>query len=401
MSELFYPHGSGAELATYLYAKLLDEAGIRVAVITNRFQGEQEVTKSRNLVIFRLPLGDKNGSAKYGVIKRSDVLLSSFVRKLIKWCDIVYVPRFWFTAILLAKAHKKPVVTHLHDYVPICPLSVSYNSVEDALCSKRYGCSVRCIYLHECETRRLLGRLESVVLNSTLWPFLSKLIQCSDAVICVSRVQQSILIKQAPFLAGKTRVIYNPLPEAPPTPVESEDFGYFGGPNYLKGFGVLFEALSILDKKHLSNTIRIHATKFPLQCRTQTKRFSGIELIFYHRLDEASFEKVYRRISTVVVPSIWPEPLPYVVAEALMKGRLVIASNVGGINELVEGCSGTFLFEPKDHKHLCGLVKYVSDLDKRTILELGAKNRETFSKKFSNEKSLRDFIYLLERAVCR
>jgi len=400
LSELFYPHGSGAELATYMYAKLLDEAGINVIVVTNRFQGEQKLTKNRNVVVYRLPLLNKNGSAKYGVLKRSDILLSSFMRKLIRWSDIVYVPRFWFTAIILAKIYRKPVVTHLHDYIPICPLSVLYNSIGDGLCVKKHSCSVRCIYLHEYKTRSILRRLESTALNSTLWPFLSKIIQCSDAVICVSEAQRRVLVKHAPSLITKTRVIYNPLPEASVTAIENNDFGYFGGPSYLKGFHVLSNALSILNKTPLYNTIRIHATKFPIQCRTQIKRIGNINLIFYGKLDRTSFEKVYRGISTVVVPSIWPEPLPYVVAEALMKGRLLIASNVGGINELVNGCSGTFLFEPKDYEHLCELVKYVNGLDKQIILELGAKNRETFSKKFSNEKTLRDFIYVLERAVC-
>jgi hypothetical protein len=44
LSELFYPHG-GAELATYLYAKLLSEAGFNAVVITNRFTGESDVSK--------------------------------------------------------------------------------------------------------------------------------------------------------------------------------------------------------------------------------------------------------------------------------------------------------------------------------------------------------------------
>jgi hypothetical protein len=48
LSELFYPHGSGGELATYLYAKLLSEAGINVIVITNRFAGEPDVSKKEN-----------------------------------------------------------------------------------------------------------------------------------------------------------------------------------------------------------------------------------------------------------------------------------------------------------------------------------------------------------------
>ena len=74
LSELFYPHGGGAELATYLYAKLLTEAGFNVVVVTNRFTGELEVSKSKNLIVYRLPLFDGTESVKYSILRRVDVL---------------------------------------------------------------------------------------------------------------------------------------------------------------------------------------------------------------------------------------------------------------------------------------------------------------------------------------
>ena len=40
LSELFYPHGGGAEFATYLISKKLAEAGHQIRVITNRFRDE-------------------------------------------------------------------------------------------------------------------------------------------------------------------------------------------------------------------------------------------------------------------------------------------------------------------------------------------------------------------------
>ena len=56
LSELFYPHGGGAELATSLYADILAKEGNDVKIVTNRFASEQEVTKKGNLVIYRVPL---------------------------------------------------------------------------------------------------------------------------------------------------------------------------------------------------------------------------------------------------------------------------------------------------------------------------------------------------------
>jgi len=90
LSELFYPHGGGAELATFLYAKLLSEAGFNIAVVTNRFVAESEVSKNENLIIYRLNLVKDNGIGKYSILQRFDVLFSSFMRKMVKWADVVY-----------------------------------------------------------------------------------------------------------------------------------------------------------------------------------------------------------------------------------------------------------------------------------------------------------------------
>jgi hypothetical protein len=111
LSELFYPHGGGAELATYMYAKLLSKRpGIRVTVVTNQFPGEAYFSKNEGFSIYRLPLL-KNESMKYSILQRFDVLLSSVVRKLCKQSDIVYIPRYWISAIPLAKNLGKPVIT--------------------------------------------------------------------------------------------------------------------------------------------------------------------------------------------------------------------------------------------------------------------------------------------------
>jgi hypothetical protein len=48
LSELFYPHGSGGELDTFIYANLLSTANVNVVVITNRFGGEPELTGGKS-----------------------------------------------------------------------------------------------------------------------------------------------------------------------------------------------------------------------------------------------------------------------------------------------------------------------------------------------------------------
>jgi len=397
MSELFYPHGGGAELATYLYARLLSERDFKVAVVTNKFNNEPSVWKARNLVIYRLPLFNSIRSVKFSILRRMDVLLSSLIRELVKWADIVYIPRFWYGAVVLAKAYGKPAVVHLHDYTLVCPLANLFDMTKGiSHCRKSFLCSQGCIYAYEkVNNRSFKELLESMLLNSTLGKLYSKVIFFSDAVVCVSYAQRDLLLQNSTVLPSKVHVVYNPLPEQVEVNLTSqtEDFGYFGGPSYLKGFHVLFKAAALVKKV---KSIKIHATKFSgVTKKSYLLRKLGI--ITYGKLDGRSYRKLYTELRAIIVPSIWEEPLPYVVSEALINKKIVIASRVGGIPEQVSGCKGAFLIKAGDHRALAEKILHVTSLSDEEAHDLGAKNREFILKKFSNEKIADQFSSLLEK----
>lgn len=403
LSELFYPHGSGAELATSLYAKLLSGAGIDVVVITSKFAGEPPSSRNENLTIYRLPLVEEHKSVKYSVMKRSDILFSGFVRKMMEWADVVYVPRFWYSAIPLAKAHKKPVIVHLHDYFPICPLSISYNFSKTAVCDQHHIlCPLRCIYTYEKnQNRGFKETLLSVALNSSAGRCLSRFVKFSDAIICVAKKQRDIIIEKKPELRGKTYVAYNPLPvssNARALDIEGDDFGYFGGPDYLKGFHSLCQAMIEVNNAKRKLT-KIHITKFPDSKGQLASSLSKLGFLLYRRLNDSELEKVYRQIRAVVVPSLWHEPSPYVIDEAMCLGRVVIASRIGGIPEQVDGSKGAFLFEAGNIKQLAETINFVEDLTRETIIDLGAQNRESLLKRRNNRRTIQGFMDVVAKVL--
>lgn len=395
LSELFYPHGGGAELATYLYAKLLSAAGVNVVVLTNKFPQEREVSKGKNLLIYRLPLFQKNGSTKYSILSRFDVFFSRFFNKLVKWADVVYVPRFWYSAILLAKLRKKPVVVHLHDYIPICPLSNFFNAFEGTTCRGQKHCDFRCIYLWEkTRGRKILETVSSVVLNTTIATPWRKMIKLSDAVVCVSQTHRKIIVEADASFEAKTHFIYNPLPSISYRSVKGDDFGYFGGPNYLKGFHILYQAVKGLNREG-REAVNVHVTNFSDFSSSFLTKLRKQGFFPHGRLTRKQLESIYERIRCAIIPSIWQETFSYAVIEALLCGRLVIASEIGAIPEVTRNCDGVFLFPAGDVEQLMMSMSRVRDFGRESMIDLGIKNREVIERRFSNERTIKDFMRLL------
>jgi len=400
LSELFYPHGSGGELATYLYAELLRKAGINVVVVTNRFSGEPEVSRSENLIVYRLPLLNETRGVKYSILRRFDVLISGFMKKLMKWADVVYIPKFWYSAIPFAKIYGKPVIVHLHGYTPVCPLSTLYDASNDATCTCKNGfCSLRCIYNNERNHgESLFQTLTSVVLNSTVGYCFGEYIKLSDAVICVSKAQSDFVKRLDATLHYKIHVIYNPLPKLSYMNVEGDDFGYFGGLSYLKGFHVLRKSMVYVNRiSH--KQIHVHATKFPNLDKRIIESFNQLGISVYKKLSNSEYNDLYKRLRAVIVPSIWNEPLPYVITEAILRGRIVIASQIGGIPEQVEGCKGAFLFKAGDYKELANTIEYLSGFGRDTVNDFGLHDRRVLLKRYGRRKALQELIRVCESIV--
>jgi glycosyltransferase involved in cell wall biosynthesis len=62
---------------------------------------------------------------------------------------------------------------------------------------------------------------------------------------------------------------------------------------------------------------------------------------------------LYRRAWALLFPSIWEEPLPYVVMEAMLTQTIPIASKVGGVLELIiSDRLREFMFKPESSEEL-------------------------------------------------
>jgi glycosyltransferase involved in cell wall biosynthesis len=204
-----------------------------------------------------------------------------------------------------------------------------------------------------------------------------------------------MLVKYLPSLEDKVRVIYNPLPLLSPVEMNGDDFGYFGGPSHLKGFHVLCRALSLLGDP----SVVVHAANFSRIDEKMSGLLRRLGILPYRRLRHSEMDALYEKIRAVLVPSVVMETFSYVIVEAILRGRLIIASRIGGIPELVEECKGAFLFPPGNSFKLAEEIEHVAGLSRDVVIDLVHSNREKFRDRFDNEKSIKDFIELYDDLI--
>ena len=122
-----------------------------------------------------------------------------------------------------------------------------------------------------------------------------------------------------------------------------------------------FTAIKEEEKNRL--TLDIFGTgyeEYVYHCKNLVRK-AGLEGIVQFRgeVKNDNIHKVYRQIDVLIVPSIWPENSPVTIMEALATGTPILASNIGGIPELVENSKSGFLHVPESSHSLAENIQKV------------------------------------------
>jgi glycosyltransferase involved in cell wall biosynthesis len=128
-------------------------------------------------------------------------------------------------------------------------------------------------------------------------------------------------------------------------------FGYLGSIHRHKGVHVLLEAFRGLETAEL--TIWGGAPGYLVADHGDVIAQSNVR--FPGKIDDEQKASIFASIDALVVPSIWFENAPLVILEALLSGVPVIASDIGGMKELVRDGENGFRFpagSAADLRHL-------------------------------------------------
>jgi glycosyltransferase involved in cell wall biosynthesis len=226
----------------------------------------------------------------------------------------------------------------------------------------------------------------------------------ADKVICVSRRQCEIILRHIPEVRGRAEVVYNPPPSIPSLNKRIGDRPiviYAGGGSYVKGFEIFLKTLLKALIKGLDIKVYItYGRGMRLKERMLLERIAQnlrSKLILLGRLSYYEYLKLHEVTWALLFPSIWEEPLPYVVIESLFLRTIPIAARVGGVPEIIEGTvAEKFLFEPSNVNNFVDKISELLSYSKNEVENLGIELRRHAFKLFDVKSIENKLISLFE-----
>jgi len=134
-------------------------------------------------------------------------------------------------------------------------------------------------------------------------------------------------------------------------------FGFIGTLVRHKGLKVLLQAVRSMPAENFSLKIFGETREFPGYVR-ELKKLAGRDprIQWRGRIDHDRVAQAHAQIDVLVVPSLWYENSPLTIHEAFLSGIPVLASELGGMKELVQEGGGR-LFAPGSSTELAARMK--------------------------------------------
>jgi len=341
-----------------------------------------------------------NIKANFLVLKRFllntniyDYFLKRYIKKRIKKnTDLIHVHDLMLlpASVELAKELNIPIIITVRDYRFISNLPVL--EVENNLIKKIDKKEYISLLKKEIKSR-LLANLIYPLINNRPKKIREALNKC-DKIISISDFINNNLINNN--VRKDIITIHNPCPDWKPAKLKPHKELLLFAPGRLehyKGFHILINSINDLIKDYNIKNIKLIIAgtgNYETQLKELTSKLELNNCIeFTGKISYGGMKDYYQNSDIIIFPSIWPEPLGRIPLEAISSSKPIIASNIGGIPEIVNEKTG-ILVKPNDKEELTkAILKLIKDKNLR--LRLGKEANKLYDK-FSQENFVRKMI---------
>jgi glycosyltransferase involved in cell wall biosynthesis len=346
----------GAELVAHAQAKQLQNLGYDVLVFTGdpSEHGQRHSVWREDyegLPVYRVRLTYEDYDYKFVNFTHKDIeeyfkkLLNRFSPEIVHFHNIIGLS---VGLIHIAKQRGVKTVLTLHDHWGFCFKNTLIKN-DNEICQDFSRCS-ECMPVISGENNLNLPM-------QMRQDFFAMQLEEVDAFISPSRYLADTYIR-AGIPPKKMYVIWNGIDvqkfasiKKIPDPSGCIRFTFIGYFGKHKGIQVLLDALQYMDIKQKLVLNLIGSGDLIEQYKKEVAgKGLNDRVKFWGRIE--NIEGAYAKTDVFILPSIWPENQPVSITEAMSAGIPVIASNGGGIPELIEHDKTGLLFETGNARDL-------------------------------------------------
>ncbi len=304
-----------------------------------------------------------------------------------------------FSVVDVLKKYNIPVVMHLHELTAVCPCYTMLRP-DGTICSdcatKGYFNCIKHRCMKNSYSKSILAYAEAEFLK--FGGYYNKI----DTYIAECDFYKK-LVEKAHFTKSPIIRMNNFLP------VSQEYRAYHEHDNYILYFGryarekgvmTILEAYSILECEEKlvlvgrgseEESIREFVKKRHLENRVE---INGA--IFGEKMD-----RIIERAKMILVPSEWYENGAFVALQALAKGKIVIASDIAGLSEIIQDCETGFLAEPGNPESFARAMEKVNSLSKEDYENMSNHVVEYAKKRCDVKVYVTELVKLYEELISK
>jgi glycosyltransferase involved in cell wall biosynthesis len=330
----------------------------------------------------------------FRVVRRPGIVS---LAKLICQSDVIHVAGPSLAPLAIAWGSGIPAVIEHHGYQAICLNGLLVQQPGAAVCPgyflrRRYG---KCISCYAQETSWWRSSLKLL----TMFPrqFFTQRVAINIAI------SQHVMTRQG---LPSTQVVYYGIGDPLKSSEQESDrqsvgdpcFAYVGRFVWEKGVAVLLRAVALLQKEGRRFQIRLIGDgeqRPELEEFIQRENLREIVTITGYLLGERLAQEL-RAVDVVVMPSLCEETAGLSAIEQMMRGRLVIASAIGGLREVVADAGLTF--PAGDAEALAECMRTVLE-NPAQFKELGQKARDRSLGLFQIGRMIEEHAEIYRRVV--
>jgi glycosyltransferase involved in cell wall biosynthesis len=310
--------------------------------------------------------------------------------------DIVHIQNFFplVSPALFYACHElnKKTFCMLHNYRLLCPNSIFYR--DGNICEDCLGGTLWSGVIHKCYHESAL-QSASIALMLKTHRLAKTWVDKVDAYITLSEFTRRKFIEGG-LPISKLFVRPNFLIEDPGIGEHDREYALFiGRLSPEKGVMTMIDAwknhpnipLKIIgegpERPHIEEIIRLH-------------QLNQIELLGFLPLIEVY--KALKKALFLVMPSVWYETFGRVIIEAYATGTPVIASRLGGMEEIIIEQKTGLLFTPGDALDLSTQVQYAID-HPQELSTWGKQARSQYEQKYTADSAYEKLISIYEEVL--